>query len=69
MTAILTRPAWTTDLELEIFDKLLDKHAPHLPKKRLEEPRPPETEEEKREFLPFPCCWCSPRSIYCASLR
>ncbi|MBD2411960.1 hypothetical protein FACHB389_09345 [Nostoc calcicola FACHB-389] len=53
MTAILTRPAWTTDLELEIFDKLLDKHAPYLPKKRLEEPRPPETEEEKENFYRF----------------
>ncbi|MFN6472808.1 MAG: hypothetical protein RMY36_024470 [Nostoc sp. SerVER01] len=53
MTAILTRPAWTTDLELEIFDKLLDKRAPHLPKKRLEEPRPPQTEEEKENFYRF----------------
>ncbi|WP_427162556.1 hypothetical protein ACQFX9_14010 [Aliinostoc sp. HNIBRCY26] len=53
MTAILTRPNWTTDLELEIFDKLLDQHAPHLPKKRLEEPRPPKTAEERENFYHY----------------
>ncbi|MEH2448334.1 MAG: hypothetical protein V7K18_21930 [Nostoc sp.] len=53
MTAILTRPGWTTDLELEIFDKLLDKYAPHIPKKRLQEPRSPETDEERENFYRF----------------
>ncbi|MCM0593011.1 MAG: hypothetical protein HEQ35_29750 [Gloeotrichia echinulata IR180] len=53
MTAILTRPAWTTDLEIEIFDRLLDQHAPHLPKTRQQEPRPPVTEEEIENFYHF----------------
>jgi len=53
MTATLTRPAWTTDLEVEIFDKLIDKHAPHLPKTRLSDPRPPATEEELENFCRF----------------
>ncbi|AFY31745.1 hypothetical protein [Calothrix sp. PCC 7507] len=53
MTVTLTRPAWTTKLEVEIFDKLLDKHAPHLPKKRSQDPRPPQTEEEKENFIRF----------------
>ncbi|MEH2457738.1 hypothetical protein [Nostoc sp.] len=50
MTAILTRSAWTTDLELEIFDKLLDQYARHIPKKRSQEPRSPETYEERENF-------------------
>ncbi len=53
MTAILTRPACTTDLELEIFDKLLDKYTPHIPKKRSQEPRSPETDEERENFYRF----------------
>ncbi|BAY49564.1 hypothetical protein SAMD00079811_71930 [Scytonema sp. HK-05] len=53
MTATLTRPAWTTDLEVEIFNKLIDKHAPHLPKTRLHDPRPPATQEEIENFYRF----------------
>ncbi|MEH2246956.1 hypothetical protein [Nostoc sp.] len=53
MTAILTRPAWTTELEVEIFDKLIDKHAPHIPKSRQQDPRPPVTPEEKENFYHY----------------
>lgn len=53
MTAILTRPAWTTDLEIEIFDKIVNKHAPHLPKTRSHDSRPPATEEEIENFYRF----------------
>ncbi|QLE55434.1 hypothetical protein [Nostoc sp. TCL26-01] len=53
MTAILTRPAWTTDLEVEIFDKLLDQYAPHLPKARSLASRPPATLEERENFYHF----------------
>ncbi|MEH2435895.1 MAG: hypothetical protein V7K25_16875 [Nostoc sp.] len=35
MTAILTRPAWITDLELEIFDKLLDNVCPSHSEKAM----------------------------------
>ena len=53
MTATLTRPTWTTDLEVEIFDKLVDRYAPHLPKKQSHDPRPPATEEEIENFYRF----------------
>ncbi|MEH2036148.1 hypothetical protein [Nostoc sp.] len=59
MTTTLTRPAWTTNLELEIFEKLLDKYAPHIPKKRYlrratptQEPRSPD-DEERENFYRF----------------
>lgn len=31
MTATLTRPAWTKDYEVELFDRLLDQYAPAVP--------------------------------------
>lgn len=52
MTATLTRPVWTTELEVEIFDKLIAKYAPHLAVDRVE-PRAPKTEEEWRKFLSY----------------
>ncbi|MBD2295885.1 hypothetical protein H6G06_21005 [Anabaena sphaerica FACHB-251] len=53
MNPTVTRPAWTTDLELEIFEKIINQHAPHLPKKRLHETKPPETTEEIENFYRF----------------
>lgn len=53
MTATLTRPAWTTDREIEIFDKLIAKHAPHIPLTREHDPRPPANEEELENFYRF----------------
>jgi len=53
MTAILTRPAWTIEFETETIDRLIDKHAPHIPKKRLYEQRAIATKEEIDNFYPF----------------
>ncbi|MBV9388905.1 MAG: hypothetical protein JOZ78_20975 [Chroococcidiopsidaceae cyanobacterium CP_BM_ER_R8_30] len=53
MTATLTRPNWTTDHEIELFDKLIDKYAPHLPKTRAGEPRPPANEAEWSNFYRY----------------
>lgn len=53
MTATLTRRAWTTDLEIEILNKLVDKYAPHLPKTRLHDPRPIQTQAELDNFIRF----------------
>ena len=53
MTAILTRPAWTVDWEIETLDRLIAQHAPNLPTERAEEPRPPATEEEWENFYRF----------------
>lgn len=53
MTTTLTRPAWTTDLELEIFYQITNQYAPHLPKKRLYETKSPETAEEIENFYRF----------------
>lgn len=53
MTATLTRPAWTTDYEIELFNKLIEKQAPHIPTTRLHDPRPPASEEELENFCRF----------------
>ncbi|KAF3889600.1 MULTISPECIES: hypothetical protein [Nostocales] len=53
MTATLTRPAWTTEWEVETINKLIAQHAPHLPTTRLYEPRPPATDEELENFYRF----------------
>ena len=78
MTAILTRPAWITDLELEIFDKLLDKYAPHIPKKRClrratptQEPRLSETDEDTASVWlvqPMTCLLCKSALRYPSSV-
>lgn len=52
MTATLTRPAWTTELEIEIFDRLVAQHTPHLALDRVE-PRSPETDEEWHKFYRY----------------
>ncbi|TAF03961.1 MAG: hypothetical protein EAZ77_16385, partial [Nostocales cyanobacterium] len=53
MITTLTRPTWTTDLELEIFDHIINQNAPHIPKKRLHETKPPETAAEIETFYRF----------------
>ncbi|MUG93559.1 hypothetical protein F7734_14445 [Scytonema sp. UIC 10036] len=53
MTATLTRQAWTVEFETETIDRLIDKHAPHIPKKRLQEAKPIQTEEELENFYHF----------------
>lgn len=53
MPTTLTRPAWTTEYEIELFDKVLDQHAPHFPKVRAGEPRLPATEAEWNDFYRY----------------
>ncbi|QIR36010.1 hypothetical protein HCG51_04035 [Tolypothrix sp. PCC 7910] len=53
MTVIITRPAWTIEFENETIDRLIDKHAPHIPKKRLQEPKAIATAEELENFYHF----------------
>ena len=52
MTATLTRPAWTSELEIEIFDQLIAQYTPHLAIERVES-RSPETEEEWQKFYRY----------------
>ncbi|MBD2168261.1 hypothetical protein H6G04_28155 [Calothrix membranacea FACHB-236] len=53
MTATLTRPAWTTDFEIETIDKIIAKHAPNFPTTRVQEPRQLTTAEEFEKFYRF----------------
>ncbi|TAE59903.1 MAG: hypothetical protein EAZ76_14520 [Nostocales cyanobacterium] len=53
MTTTLNRAIWNTDLELEIFNKIIQKHAPNLPKQRLHETKAPTTPEEIEKFYRF----------------
>ena len=53
MTATLTRPAWTPELEIEIIDKLIAQYAPQFPTTRLHTPRPPIKQEELENFCRF----------------
>jgi hypothetical protein len=53
MSATLTRPAWTTEFEIDTIDKLIAQHAPHFPTTRLQEPRQLTTAEEFENFYRF----------------
>lgn len=53
MTATLERPAWTIEFETETIDRLIDKYAPHIPKKRSHEPKPITTKEELENFYQY----------------
>jgi hypothetical protein len=53
MNTTLMRPLWNSDLELEIFEKVTNQHAPKLSKKRLHETKPPQTPEEIEKFYRF----------------
>lgn len=53
MTATITRPAWTIEFENETIDRLIDKYAPHIPKKRLQEPKAIAIAEELQNFYHF----------------
>lgn len=53
MNTTINRPTWTTDLELEIFNNIINQHALHIPKKRLHETKPPETAAEIENFYRF----------------
>lgn len=53
MTATLTRRPWTVEFETETIDRLIDKHAPQIPKKRLHEAKPIQTKEELENFYQF----------------
>ncbi|MEI2583020.1 hypothetical protein [Scytonema sp. PRP1] len=53
MTATLTRPTWTPELEIEIIDKLIARYAPHFPTTRAATPRQPITQEEIENFCHF----------------
>lgn len=53
MSATLTRPAWTIEFEQETFNKVIAKHAPHIPLTREHDPRPFANEEEKENFYRF----------------
>lgn len=52
MTATLTR-TWNVEFEKETLEKLISKHAPHVPLTREHGSRPPETEEEKAGFYQY----------------
>jgi hypothetical protein len=53
MTATLTRPAWTTDYEIEIFNRLISEYAPYLPLTKQYEPRPPKNKAEWETFYQY----------------
>ncbi|MBD2615818.1 hypothetical protein H6G94_31990 [Nostoc punctiforme FACHB-252] len=46
MTTSINRPAWTIEFENETIDRLINKYASHIPKKRLQEPKAIATAEE-----------------------
>ncbi|MEH2333793.1 hypothetical protein [Nostoc sp.] len=52
MTATLTR-TWNVEFEKETLEKLISKHAPHVPLTHEHGSRPPETEEEKAGFYQY----------------
>ncbi len=52
MTATLTR-TWNIEFEQENLNKLIAKHAPHIPTIRKDGVRPPATEEEKSNFYDY----------------
>ncbi|GAA6623979.1 hypothetical protein [Scytonema sp. NUACC26] len=52
MTATLSRPAWTTEFEIQTIDKLVAQHAPHFPTTRIQEARSL-TKEEFENFYHF----------------
>ncbi len=53
MTATLVRPAWTTDYEVETFNRLIAQYAPHLPTQKLHDPRPIASAAELENFYPY----------------
>lgn len=52
MTATLSR-TWTVEFENQTLNKLISKHAPHVPLTREHPSRPPLTEEEKDNFYQY----------------
>ncbi|AFY31746.1 hypothetical protein [Calothrix sp. PCC 7507] len=53
MTAATLTRNWTVEFENENLEKLISKHAPHVPLVREHASRPPETEEEKEGFYQY----------------
>lgn len=54
MALTLIRPDWTTEFEVELFDRLIAQYAPHLPTQRVvDEPRSPATETEWEAFYQY----------------
>ncbi|MUG93560.1 hypothetical protein F7734_14450 [Scytonema sp. UIC 10036] len=52
MTVALTR-TWNVEFEKETLNKLISKHAPHVPLTREHGSRPPQTQEEKENFYQY----------------
>ncbi|NEQ28283.1 MAG: hypothetical protein F6K28_56730, partial [Microcoleus sp. SIO2G3] len=53
MATTLTRPAWTMEYDIEIFNKIIAQYAPHLPAAKRHEPPLPATEQEWQNFYPY----------------
>jgi hypothetical protein len=51
--------AWNAALEDEIFTRVAARHAPNLPPKALQEPRPPETAEEVGHVVEYIARLCA----------